>query len=343
MKLSRSLLLIVFSVCFLTNLSFAQNFDDIKKYKVNYALARISSKTQVKNISLDANNIEGIDAFLAIRSFTANDQKYILLVNPNSLDTKIDLANKYALSSLQYSNVLAIFKNTAYIKSIEAAAAKDLQLQNAGIDHAIPNEKGITLTIDLCPSHKALDRIIFQSVFDEFNKTEQPAPLAVSVSGKWILKHQDDLNWLKSLVEKKELNITWVNHTYNHEVNKLPLAENFLLAPGTNLDVEVLENEKLMLKNGLTPSVLFRFPGLVSDKTIVEKIEAYGLIPVGSDAWLAKGQQPNAGSIVLIHGNGNEEIGVKDFIQLLRTKQADVKNKQWLLFDLREGLEKEFE
>lgn len=81
----------------------------------------------------------------------------------------------------------------------------------------------------------------------------------------------------------------------------------------------------------------------MSDKTIVEKIEAYGLIPVGSDAWLAKGQQPNAGSIVLIHGNGNEEIGVKDFIQLLKTRQADVKSKQWLLFDLRQGLEKEFE
>lgn len=343
MKLSRSLLLTIFSLCILRVIAVAQNFGEIKKYKVNYALARISSKTPVKNIRLDPNNIEGIDAFLAIRSFTSNDQKYILLVNPNSLETKIDLANKYALSSLQFQNVLAIFKNTAYIKSIEAAAAKDLKLQNAGIDHAIPNEKGITLTIDLCPSHKALDRIIFQSVFDEFKKIEQPAPLAISVSGKWMIKHQDDLNWLKSLVDKKELNITWVNHTYNHEVNKLPLAENFLLAPGTDLDVEVLENEKLMLKNGLTPSVFFRFPGLVSDKTIVEKIEGYGLIPIGSDAWLAKGQQPNAGSIVLIHGNGNEEIGVKDFIQLLKTRQADVKSKQWLLFDLRQGLEKEFE
>ena len=304
----------------------AQNFADIKRYKVNFALATRAS-----------------EKLIVCRSFNNNNQKYLLLVNPQTLDTKLDLASKYKLSSLDYFNVLAIFKNTAYVKALEAAAAKDIQLQNAGIDHSIPNEKGIALTIDLCPSHKPLDRIIFQSVFDEFNKTEEPVPLAISVSGRWILKHQEDLNWLKSLVEKKELNITWVNHTYHHEVNALPLAENFLLAPGTNLDVEVLENEKLMLKNGLIPSVFFRFPGLVSDKTVVQKIEAYGLIPIGSDAWLAKGQQPNAGSIVLIHGNGNEEIGVKDFIQLLKTKQADVKNKQWLLFDLRQGLEKEFE
>ncbi|MNK32735.1 hypothetical protein D3C87_512030 [compost metagenome] len=305
---------------------YAQKFESVSKYKVNYALAKGAT-----------------NQWLATRSFTAEGVKYLLLVNPQTLDTKVDLAINYTTSSLKWPNVLAIFKNTAYVKALEAAAAKDIQLQNAGIDHAFPNEKGITLTIDLCPSHKALDRIIFQSVFDEFKKIEQPAPLAISVSGKWMLKHEDDLNWLKSLEAQKELNITWVNHSYNHEVNKLPLAENFLLAAGTNLDVEVLENEKLMLKNGLTPSVFFRFPGLVSDKTIVDQIEAYGLIPIGSDAWLAKGQQANAGSIVLIHGNGNEEIGVKDFIELLKNRQADVNRKQWLLFDLRQGLEKEFE
>jgi len=322
-KILRQLFLVLFLISFKLS---AQNFDAIKRYKVNLAIATKAS-----------------EKLIAIRSFIINNQKYLLLINPQTLDTKVDLAGNYSLQSLDYANVLAIFKNTSYVKALEAAAAKDVQLQNAGIDHSIPNEKGITLTIDLCPSHKSLDRIIFQSVFDEFKKIEQPAPLAVSVSGKWMLKHEDDLNWLKSLVEKKALNITWINHTYNHEVNSLPLAENFLLAPGTNLDVEILENEKLMLKNGLTPSVFFRFPGLVSDKTVVEKIEEYGLIPIGSDAWLAKGQQPNAGSIVLIHGNGNEEIGVKDFIQLLKTKQTEVTNKQWLLFDLRQGLEKEYE
>lgn len=326
MKLSKTILIILAWSCSFGNAAFAQNFDQIKRYKVHYGLA-------IK---------DGI-TLLALRSFSHNNQNYVLLINPQTLDTRVDLSGNYQTSNLAWANVLAIFKNTPYIKSLEAAAAKDMQLQDAGIDHAIPKEKGITLTIDLCPSHKPLDRIIFQSVFHEFNKIEQPAPIAVSVSGKWMMKHQDDLNWLKSLVEKKELNITWVNHSYSHEVNSLPLAENFLLAPGTNLDTEVLENEKLMLKNGLTPSAFFRFPGLVSDKSVVEKIEAYGVIPIGSDAWLAKGQQANQGSIVLIHGNGNEEIGVKDFLQLLKAKQIDIKNKQWLLFDLKQGLQKEFQ
>ena len=94
-----------------------------------------------------------------------------------------------------------------------------------------------------------------------------------------------------------------------------------------------------MLKNGLLPSAFFRFPGLVSDQQLVYKITDLGLIPIGTDAWLAKGQQPQAGSIVLIHGNGNEPVGVDDFIKLLRSKTQAIVNKQWLLYDLRESVE----
>lgn len=308
----------------LPSICFAQKFEDTKRYKVDYAAAT-----------------KGSEKWIGIRSFVNDNQKYLLLVDPQTLNTKVDLANNYSMASLAFGNVQAIFNKSVYVKALSMALQSDRQMQNAGIDHAIPKEKGITLTIDLCPSHKNLDRIIFQSLINEFKQIEQPVPLAISVSGKWMLKHEEDLNWLKSLVAKGELNISWVNHSYNHEVNNLPLSENFLLAKNTDLAIEVLENEKLMLKNGLIPSVFFRFPGLVSSQQAIEKIVNYGLIPVGSDAWLAKGQQANTGSIVLIHGNGNEEIGVKDFIQLLKNKQIDVKNKQWLLFDLREGLEKE--
>jgi len=316
----------VFLLLLLSFKSYAQEITTIKRYQVNYALA---------------NNAN--EKLIAIRSFVKGNQKYLLLVNPQTLATKIDLAANYSLAKLDLGNVQAIFKKSVYVKVMDLALQNRNLLQNAGVDHAILKEKGITLTIDLCPSHKNLDRIIFQSLIDEFTKIEQPVPLAISVSGKWMLKHQDDLNWLKNLMIQNKVDITWINHSYHHEVNNLPLVENFLLAQGTNLDTEVLENEKLMLKYGLTPSVFFRFPGLVSDQKVIQRIVNYGLIPIGSDAWLAKGQQANAGSIVLIHGNGNEEIGVKDFIQLLKKKQVDVKNKQWLLFDLRQGLEKEFQ
>ncbi|WP_225872352.1 hypothetical protein [Pedobacter frigidisoli] len=153
MRLSKSFLLTV-AVFFLANLTVSgQSFQGIKRYKAIFSLATRAS-----------------EKLIAVRAFINNNQKYLLLVNPESLDSKVDLASNYSLSNLEYSNVLAIFKNTAYVKSIEAAATKDIQLQNAGIDHSIPNEKGITLTIDLYPSHRPLDRIIFQSVFDELKK-----------------------------------------------------------------------------------------------------------------------------------------------------------------------------
>lgn len=320
MKFKLLLFFIIFSI-----IAQAQNFENIQRYRANFSLA---NNNELK--------------LIGIRSFTNNNQKYLLLINPTTLDTKVDLASNYKQSSLDYANVLAIFKNSTYVKALELSAQNKNQLQNAGLNEAIPNQKGITLTIDLCPSHKELDRVVFQSIFDEFKKIIQPAPLAISVSGKWVLKHEEDLNWLKSFVSKNELNITWTNHSYNHEVNALPLNENFLLAKNTNINAEVLENEQLMLKNGIVPSVFFRFPGLVSSKNIFDIVNRYGLIPLGSDAWLAKDQKPTDGSIVLIHANGNEENGVNDFLKLLKAKQQAVSAKQWGLFDLKQSLQQEF-
>ena len=90
-----------------------------------------------------------------------------------------------------------------------------------------------------------------------------------------------------------------------------------------------------MIERGLVPSVFFRFPGLVSDRSVFEEVLSRGLIPTGSDAWLAKGQHATAGSVVLVHGNGNEPLGVKDFLDLMRREQVQIKRRNWLLYDLR--------
>ena len=97
-----------------------------------------------------------------------------------------------------------------------------------------------------------------------------------------------------------------------------------------------------LLQKGLLFSAFFRFPGLVSDHQLVETVTDYGLIPVGSDAWLAKGQAAHNGTIVLIHGNGNEPVGIKDFIKLLQNEKPAVIDKEWQLYDLRESVENEF-
>ena len=266
-----------------------------------------------------------------------------MLANPQTLETRIDLPTSYQVTPFSLQQCRNIFKNTPYAKALAGAEKQSVVIQDAGIESGIPKETGISLTADLCPSHRPLDRRIFTDIINGFKKVERPVPVALSVSGLWMLHHQPDLQWLKQLEEKHEVNITWINHSYNHRVSaKAPLKENFLLEPGIDINYEVLETEQAMIRNGLLPSVFFRFPGLVSDQQLVYSITNFGLIPIGTDAWLAKGQQPHAGSIVLIHGNGNEPTGVADFIKLLNSKTASIAGKQWLLYDLRETVDEEF-
>ena len=281
---------------------------------------------------------------LILRKFKTSGTASYLAVNPAELTTSIIPAAGVIVKEMALDQALIYFENSAYSKAMSSARQLSNSLQDAGIIHGFQKEKGITLTIDLCPSHKVLDRIIFTSLISEFQKTEKPVPIAISITGRWMLTHANDLNWLKELEKSNYIKVTWINHSYNHHVSsKAPLKTNFLLEPGTDLNFEVLGTELAMLQHGMLPSVFFRFPGLVSDTEVVKRVLSYGVIPVGSDAWLAKGQPANSGSIVLIHGNGNEPLGVQDFIKLLKNKQKDIQGKQWMMYDLRESVEDEFQ
>jgi len=318
--------LFTFILLFLSSVSLlAQN--EISNYKVYFAVGDFKSST-----------------ILITRTFEKSGQTFYIGVNQENLETQIIPSNQITVQTISWQQLLQNYSNTAYVRAIQTAENQSFSLQNSGIVHGFPKEKGVTLTIDLCPSHKPLDRLIFTTLIAEFKKIEQPVPLALSITGRFMLTHSEDIKWLKELVLSGEISITWINHTYNHHYNpKIPLKDNFLLEPGTDLNFEILGTEIAMLQHGLLPSVFFRFPGLVSDHKVVDSVLKYGLIPIGSDAWLAKGQPTHAGSIVLIHGNGNEPLGLKDFIRLLQTEKSSVMNKQWLLYDLRESVEDEFQ
>ncbi|MDB5134200.1 MAG: polysaccharide deacetylase [Mucilaginibacter sp.] len=304
-----------------------QDFLNITNYRVYYGWAH--------NYPQD---------WIILRRFENQGKDYFLMVNPQTLETKVNESSFYQAKPMTLAETRIFFKKTPYEKALNSVEKQSVAIQDAGIERGMPTETGISLTADLCPSHRPLDRRIFTTMIAEFQKVEKPAPIALSVSGMWMLQHKQDLEWLKQLRNNGDIRITWVNHSYTHRVSKnAPLKTNFLLEPGTDINYEVLATEQLMLKNGLVPSVFFRFPGLVSDQQLVYKITNFGLIPIGSDAWLAKGQQPQAGSIVLIHGNGNEPVGVADFIKLLQSKTKQIANKQWLLYDLRESVDEEFE
>ena len=267
---------------------------------------------------------------IAIRMYYLGNTPYFLVVNPYSFSTEIAPANHFShrkkmsgekKNQVNYFTMREI-QDTPYVKALLRYTSAPYPSENDGITAADHFTQGIFLTIDMCPSIKPFEKEFFQTLVLKSEHDHQAIPVAISVSGVWMINHQQELKWLIQQVQEKKLEITWINHSFSHIYYRdLPMEKDFLLSPWTNVPKEILEAEKILLQANQTPSVFFRFPGLISDKTLVLTLREFGLIPVGSNAWLAKGQPAKLGSIVLIHGNSNEHQGIEKMMLLL--KQSD--------------------
>lgn len=279
---------------------------------------------------------------VVLRAFRQASKQWVLAVDSVSLATRLLPAGGLKLSRLTYTKLRS--PRTPYVRALTDSEKNSSLLQDAGLIHSLPPGKGVILTIDLCPSTRPLDRNLFSAVLTNFAPEEKPVPLGIAITGKWMQEHPADLAWLRGLAQDQEISVTWINHSFNHRYSpSLPLSRNFLLEAGTNRPFEILGTEEAMIENGLCPSVFFRFPGLISDASLLSDVTHYGLIPVGSDAWLAKNQAPSFGSIVLVHGNGNEPLGIEKFLDLVKAERHAIREKNWLLFDLRDAVAREEE
>lgn len=191
---------------------------------------------------------------------------------------------------------------------------------NNGIISSEKYTKNIFLTIDLCPSTKTgFEKNFFESLINK-NKSQKPTPISISISGRWIENHLEDFLWLVKQKDENKLDITWINHTFNHWYDRTKEDNmNFLNLKNTNLDYEIFELEKLLLRYNQVPSVFIRFPGLIANEDTVEAMKnKYYLIPVGTNAWVAKQQIIKGGSIVLVHGNLNEHNALSRAEELIK-------------------------
>jgi hypothetical protein len=251
--------------------------------------------------------------YVALRSFRLDGVPSFLLVHPQTLASRVSPAAAVRLKGQPDSSL----KQTPYLRALARHTAPPHPLQNDGAIHGGAGADGMFLTVDLCPSRRPFEAHFFESL-PRSAAAGGPVPVAVAISGQWLATHIDDFRWLLGQVAAGRLAITWVNHSLTHPYDaSQPLQRTFLLTPGIDLRHEILETERLLLANGAVPSPFFRFPGLVSDQGAMELLSRLGLIPVGSDAWLAKGENPGRGSIVLVHGNGNEPAGIARFNRLV--------------------------
>ncbi|MBX7219397.1 MAG: polysaccharide deacetylase [Blastocatellia bacterium] len=241
---------------------------------------------------------------------------FLLILNPETLRTRI--CRKPSQAEFQDSTPQAL-SETLYGKLLNLPPAAETGMENAGLVHARAAEAvPPVLSVDLCPSLHPFSRDMFHRLVALGSRNHKPTPVVICVSGLWIRQHKADLLWLKEAEKKRELEITWVNHSYSHPYEEhVPWNHNFLLSTNVDFKREVFESEQIMIEEGLVPSVFFRFPGLISSQSLVNSLNRWGLIPLGSDAWLGKGQNPQPGSIILVHGNGNEPLGVRRLERLL--------------------------
>ena len=185
-------------------------------------------------------------------------------------------------------------------------------LRNAGLVHG--EGSGAFITGDLCPSPRPLDRGILEKLATQGPRT----PVALSIAGKWLLHHTVDFHWLQEQNRTGALEITWVNHSFHHPYFiGIPLDSNFLLTPGIDMQAEIFDTERLLIANSETPSIFFRFPGLVSSPTQMETLRQNHLIASGADSWLVFMPPLRPGAVVLVHPNGNEPAGLRLFSRLL--------------------------
>src|SRR5439155_10360636 len=77
--------------------------------------------------------------------------------------------------------------------------------------------------------------------------------------------------------------------------------------------------ERRFLEWGIAPTVYYRFPGLIHDQIRLRTILELDLFPIDCESWLALVRDKDAepfyrhirdGTIILVHGNGNEPAGI---------------------------------
>ena len=243
---------------------------------------------------------------VAIREMTLRGEPALLLADPEKLTTRIERAACWTCGDVEESGLNGTRMMRAIRRSAEAPGLTHRGfLENAGLTRG--ERGGGYFTGDLCPSRKPMDRAFLATLEGRRRRRSRCRSPGF---GCCIISRT--IAGCSTPRRKGALAITWTNHTYTHPYRKgVAETANFLLLPGVDADNEILETERLLIANGQTPSLFFRFPGLVSSSPLMQAVRRNHLISLGADAWLALNQKPRDGSVILVHPNGNEELGLK--------------------------------
>lgn len=301
----------------LANANDCHVFSDASMSKVSHH--SVTEYTTAFDICSDKMNV----SMAAIRYLTFDNIQAALVVDPTTLKTQ--LIKTTCLSSCVHFNE-KIYSESQYGQLLNQSMALPSTLQNDGITSGASTQKMVAVTIDMCPSKKGISQKVYDKLLSIAKSSGTTVPVGIAMTKKWMNKYPNHFEWIKKQHLEKKLDILWINHSANHFYDKnLPLEKNFLLSQNTQFDHEVLETEIALISAGVTPSIFFRFPGLVSSQKLIEQLVDWGLVTLGSNAWIALGNKPKStNSIILIHGNQNEPKGETLFLNFVEQKSADI-------------------
>lgn len=252
-----------------------------------------------------------------IRSLVIDGKPAKVVVDADTLVTSL-----VETRLLEAGSTRSSFTGTPYEKSLASLASGTKTLSHLGPEAPRAAAEQFALTIDMCQSSKPWERRLFDWIVSLSDQVHAPIPVGIAMTGVWAKAHPSELDQINAWQAQGKLAVTWVNHSTTHPLhckNDSCSKATFLTEPGTNMDEEVMGLERSLLARGMVPSTLFRFPGLVHNPERLQQLARLSLMPLDADAWIAKGEPIKDGAVVLVHGNGNEPIGITGFLKQVQT------------------------
>ena len=128
---------------------------------------------------------------LAIRRMQIDGNGMLLTVDPATLATRLEPEQDWSCADTDDERQ----KDTRYIRAVRSSCAPHAGgaappsgvIANGGLVHGATT--GSFITGDLCPSRRPLDR----TFLEKLQAVESPLPLALSISGAWLIRHEADL------------------------------------------------------------------------------------------------------------------------------------------------------
>jgi hypothetical protein len=251
---------------------------------IELSKAEITDLKPISQMAVVQNHTESL---LLYREFKEDGKRKFLASSPLSLKTfilnEVDIIKINNKEDFKGSNLDNLLKSKKPIKSLNVA-------------------NGYFLTIDLCAKPLNKNRQFERELFEALVSSGKNPTIGIAISGVWIKVEKQNFIQLIKWRRENKLDIIWINHSANHQIND----GEFLTQNGVDFTREVLEAESILLSASEVPSIFFRFPGLISNHQLLDALSELSLISLDANAWIGKGEKLKSGSIILVHGNGNE-------------------------------------